>query len=242
MISATVELGHTYANDERLLPITTAASADFVYSGSFGEIGYNDTPGARQIRTIAGSVGDSVVRVALIDDVLLREQQKPRPEWTPENSGEVYAHQIDAWQRWERFIDASVGATALGANVSTENIFFERSFEGRGRQLAHQIKTMQLPEGYRTNASGSRLKIGPKSQLREIPLLGYSGVTDRTFPSCEVLDLAWLQKRLTIAPKAITILPRTENYVRQQANVATLAELIGISSDSFETIFYEPTA
>jgi hypothetical protein len=240
MVTATIEIGHTYADGERLLPGGAEGSADFTHIGHFGSIEFMDTLEAQRLRCIAQSLGGPAMRVALIDDTLLRERQGPRPKWTSENHGEKYAGLVNDWVRWERFVDASVAATAFGAGVETDKIFFERSFEKEARDIVQKIISMELPVGYRLSQNQSRLKIGPKSQLRTIPLQGYKGVGDPTFPSCEVLDLAWLQKRLTIAPKAVTVLPGTDFYSKEQANLATLAALIGISHDSHETIFINP--
>ena len=97
---------------------------------------------------------------------------------------------------------------------------------------------MSLPEGYRLSQDGRKLKL-PKSS-GTIRLMGKDGVDDPTYPSCEILDLAWLQKRLGIASEAVTVLPR--RYLPQQERVSVLADLVGIDSDSYTTVLYPPTS
>lgn len=220
MASATVEIGHTYAPD-RLVKLAGGEGTGDLYAPEIGRA-FHDTPEAARIRRIAEYFGESAIRVALVDDVALIESQKKSSE---------------QW-RWQLFLNASFAGVRLGTGVERNRLFRESEFEQAGRDIVAEIKDMGLPDGYRLSENG-RLKLitGSGKDRFTIPLQGFSGVEDPTYPSCQVLDLAWLQKRLTIAPEAITVLPST--YEEQQRGVEILAGLMGIDKDSYTTVIYD---
>lgn len=213
-----VEIGHRYAPD-RLAQLSSAEEADF-YSTAL-QRHFKDTPEAARLRRIADFFGHSAVRVALVDDIDLRQRQRKS---------------ADSW-RWQMFHNTSIESVALGAGVDRQRVYKESEFEQSARALVAEIQSMELPEGYRLSQKGDKLKIGSGKELHTIALQGYPGVEDPTFPSCEVLDLAWLKKRLTLAPAAITVLPST--YAGQQERVDTLATLIGIDPEVRTTVLYD---
>lgn len=220
MTSATIEIGHTYAPD-RLVKLAGGEGTGDLYSPELGRA-FHDTPEAARLRRIAEYFGDSAIRVALVDDVALSERQKKSSE---------------QW-RWQHFLNASLAGVQLGTGVERHRLFRESEFEQAGRDIVAQIQAVELPNDYRLSEKG-RLKLitGSGKDRFTIPLQGFSGVEDPTYPSCQVLDLAWLQKRLTIATQAITVLP--SSYEDQQRGVEILAGLMGISKESYYTVVYD---
>jgi hypothetical protein len=212
----TVEVGHTYSPN-RLVQLSTPEESDF-YSTALGRH-FKDTPEAAQLRELASSFGEATLRVALVDDVIPKDKQRKS---------------ADSW-RWQMFMNASAESVVLGTGITQSELYYESNFEAAGRDLVAQIQTMTLPEGYRLSQAGDKLKIGSGKAVKTIRLQGYTDIEDPTFPSCEVLDLAWLQKRLSLAPEAVTVLP--EEFADQQERVAVLASLIGIDPSTYSTVF-----
>ncbi len=211
----TVEVGHVYSPN-RLIQLSSPEESDF-YSRALGRH-FKDTPEAARLRDIAGSFGEATLRVALIDDVLPKDAQRKS---------------ADSW-RWQLFMNTSAESVILGTGITQSELYYESNFETAGRDIVAQIQAMDLPEGYRLTQAGDKLKVGSGKAMRTIRLQGYSGIEDPTFPSCEVLDLAWLEKRLTLAPESVTVLP--EGFIDQQERVAVLAELIGIDPSAHSTV------
>lgn len=220
MPAATVEIGHVYAPD-RLVDLARSDESGDFYSARLGRA-FNDTAEAARLRKIADDVGESAIRVALIDDVVAKEKMKVSEE---------------PW-RWQQFLNVCYESIRLGTGVEQSNLFYETDFEQRGRDIVAYIQTTELPREYRLSQSHHKLTAGSGSNRTQIPLTGFEGVEDPTFPSCQVLDIAWLEKRLTLAPKAITVLPAS--YQEQQRGVGVLAGLMGIDSSSHATVFYNP--
>lgn len=214
MYTATVEIGHTYAPD-RLINLAGASEPGDFYSLSLGRA-FNDTEEAACLREIADSIGESALRVALIDDVVVKQKMKAS----------------EAPWRWQHFLNACSESVMLGTGVKQSELFYESNFEQAGRDIVAEIQAMRLPEGYSLSRSGRRLI---KASGFQIQLQGFEGIEDPSFPSCPVLDTAWLQKRLTLAPSAITVLP--VSYRKQQEGASMLATLTGISSGSYVTVF-----
>jgi hypothetical protein len=195
-MTATLELGHTYS--PALLGIQRA---------------YDE-------RRIANFFGNSVIRVALIDDIAVKEKQRKS---------------VDPW-RWQMFMNRCTEDVLATTGVESKDLYYESGFEKDARALVEAITDWQLPEGYRVSQNGRRLISNVDGERSSISLRGFRGVDDQTYPSCEVLDLAWLQKRLSIAPEAITILP---SYMEEQQNrVNILAGIAGIDESSHTTALY----
>lgn len=215
MSFVTVEIGHTYA-PERLVPLARNGGGDFNGHG----LSFTDTPEAKRLRNFADCFGPAV-RVALFDDVVANQEQ---------------ANSTDEWRR-SMFMGISQISIALGTGA--ERVYRESQFESAGRTIVDEIQDMSLPKGYRLSKDGSKLKL-PKGMIpntKTISLTGFAGVEDQTHPSCEVMDTAWLQERLTIAPEAITILP--SELEGQQARASILADLVGIPSSVYSTVLYD---
>jgi hypothetical protein len=191
---------------------------------------FTDTPEAARLRSIADGLGERTVKVALLDDVVMAHRQKLSEE--------------DSW-RWAMF--TGVSYESLKAGTGAEIVQQESQLEHDGRTLVSIIRTMDLPEGYRLSQDGRKIIVGSGKSREYIPLEGYGwnlgswgSIDDPTFPSCEVLDLAWLRKRLDIAPEAVTVLPDTEWYRRQQRGVELLSKLFPDMQDkSIRSIFID---
>lgn len=220
MSNATLEIGHTYAPD-RLVPLAGAHERGNFYSANLRRA-FNDTAEAQQLRGIADSFGEYVTRVALIDDVAVREAQRKSTE--------------NSW-RWQHFLNASAASVVAATGIERSHLFYESAFEQAGRDIVAHIQDMALPEGHRLSRDGRKLVTGSGKNRFSIPLQGFRGVEDPSYPSCQALDTAWLQKRLTFAPEAITVLPA--GYEEQQRGVEALAELMGIDGDAYRTVIYD---
>lgn len=194
---STIELGHTYAPHLLVLQEISAPTAEFAFG---------DTEVARSLRDIAEHLGPSAVKVALLDDIIARDRQ---------------VKSQDSW-RWELFIQRSIAS--LRAGTGAEVVACESNFVAAGREIVERIHTMCLPDDYRLSKDGRRLLVGSGDERLRIPLLGFKGVENRDHPSCPVLDFAWLDYRLGIAPEAVTILGR--QYSEQQRQVGVLADLL----------------
>ena len=215
---ATIEIGHTYAPD-RFVHFATAEETTDFYSPELHRA-FTDNPEAARLRKIAEYFGESVIRVALVDDVVLRQQQK---------------HSQDSW-RWQIFSNVTSASVKLGTGVEWSRLFHESNFEQSGREIVSHIQTMELPESHRISRDGTKLITGSGKDRFSIPLQGFKGVVDPTYPSCQVLDAAWLKKRLTLAPEAITVLP--SSYIEQQRGVELIAELLGVDRSSYSSVIY----
>src|ERR1700722_2006393 len=95
----TVEIGHTYA-PERLVSLSGNDSDGDFYSTRLDRY-FNDSLEAQRLRRIADYFGPSATRVALLDDVSVRQTQK--------GSG-------DSW-RWQHFINTSAESLILGTGI-----------------------------------------------------------------------------------------------------------------------------
>jgi len=220
MSNVTVEIGHSYAPD-RLIRFAHADEDGDFYSPELGRA-FTDTEEAARLRRIAEYCGESAIRVALVDDIAAKEKQKASE---------------DPW-RWQQFLNASYVGVKYGTDVEWNRLFHESDFEKAGRGIISQIQNMELPDGFRLSQDGRKLITGSGKDRFSIPLQGFKGVDDLSYPSCQVLDLAWLQKRLTIAPEAITVLPA--GYDEQQRGVEILADLIGVDKDTCTTVYFDP--
>ena len=219
MSNITVEIGHSYAPD-RLVRFARADEDGDFYSPELDR-SFTDTEEAARLRKIAEFFGESAVRVALVDDIAAKEKQKKS---------------VDEW-RWQAFLNASYAGVKYGTGVEWNKLFKESDFEQSGRDLVTQIQAMELPVGYRLSQDGRKLITGSGKDRFSILLQGFKGVDDPSYPSCQVLDLAWLQKRLTLAPEAITVLP--SDYEEQQRGVEILADLTGVDKDTYSTVYYD---
>lgn len=219
MSNVTVEIGHTYAPD-RLVRFARGDEGGDFYSPELDRT-FTDTEEAARLRKIADYFGESAVRVALVDDIAAKEAQK-------KSAG-------NSW-RWQQFLNASYEGVKFGAGVERSRLFHESDFEQAGRDIVSQIQAMELPEGYRLSQDGRKLITGSGKDRFSIPLQGFKSVEDASYPSCQVLDLAWLQKRLAMAPEAITVLPAS--YEEQQRGVEVLADLVGLGRDVHTTVYY----
>lgn len=215
MYSHTVEIGHTYAPD-RLGPFAPEGHEGRRAPG-YDRV-FTDSPEAARLRALAQDIGDKSLVVALVDDVAVRERQR--------NSD-------DPW-RWQAFIDASKASVV--AATGAEIVEYESAFALRARDMVEEIRTMELPTDYRLSETGNKLIFGSGKTKVRIPLVGFGGVDDPTHPSCQMLDLAWLEHKLSLAPDAITVLP--QGYEEQQEQVRLLADLFPqIDQHSIESRF-----
>lgn len=212
----TVEIGHTYA-PERLIHLSSSAGGDF-YS-SYIDRYFDDTPEAARLRNLADYFGTFATRVALLDEVIARQSQRKSE---------------DSW-RWQHFINASAESVILGTGISRENLFYESDFEQAGRDLVTEISSGPLPSGHRLSKDGRKLIVGSGNDRFSVPLRGFKDHDDLSYPSCQVLDVTWLLKRLTMAPSTVTVIPRS--YTEQQRGVQILAGLVGINPNSYSTLF-----
>ncbi len=216
----TVEIGHTYA-PYRLLPLNVGAD-------EYGQRMFSDTPKAAHMRELASNLGAGTLRVALLDDVVVAKRERESEE--------------NSW-RWSLFTGTSEQSLQIGTGA--EIVQRESQLEPEARRLIEQIRTMDLPEGYRLSQDGRKIITGTGDDRFYVPLEGYHAtaggigtIDDPTHPSCQMLDLAWLRKRLAIAPDAVTVLPDTEWYRRQQRGVEILSRLFPDMHDAhIETIF-----
>lgn len=209
MVSSTIEIGHTYAPDLLVPSICALNEAAFEFS---------DTPYAGKLRAIAYQIGKDATRVAFVDDIAARNEQRKS---------------ADGW-RWELFIQRSAQSVRVGTEASI--IAFESEYVQRGRELVEEISTMELSSGYRMSDNQQKLVVGSGKTKTRIPLVGFKGIEDESHPSCQVLDLAWLEHRLTIASEAITVLP--VKYESQQNQVKLLADLFPhLSSEKMTNYF-----
>ena len=224
MAHATIEIAHTYAPEVLMYDLQRAVyERHDVYRDRADEIIQKHSERIDEIERlgrIATFFGEDVTRVAFIDDVA--EQQKilrePNSVWWRRNS--IYWRTTNSVKR----------------ATNAKEIFYESDFEQAGRDMVAQIQQIDLPDGYRLSPDGRKLITGRGNERFSVPLQGFKGCEDPTFPSCQVLDLTWLQKRLTIAPHAITILP--VGYEEQQRGVEILADLVGVDKDTYQTVFH----
>lgn len=209
-MSKVIELGHTYAPD-RLIPLSTG---DRVNGNEF-----LDTASARRLRELAKSLGRPAVWVALLDDVVMRQQMR-RSE--------------DPW-RLRAFLDASTQSVRAGTRADV--VCYESAFELEARKIVDVIRGSSLPQGARLSKDENRLLVGSGNDRSRIPLVGFREVEDPTYPSCQVLDLAWLNYKLTLGEEAVTIL--SESYENQQRQVAELARITGVDMGRVTSVFVE---
>ncbi len=147
--------------------------------------------------------GDTIV--TLVDDVVPRNEQRKSQ---------------DSW-RWQMFINRtheSVEKT-LGSKVA-----FESTMEVMARKISEQLATVDLPEGVRWNEKRNKLIFGSGKSKQSVSIAGYSDIHDRTYPSCEVLELGWIEERLKDSEVIINILP--QEFLDQQKRVELLAGLL----------------
>lgn len=211
MTQCTIEIGHTYV-PERLTDILPERDND-------GQFQFADTEQAKELRELADTVAPGAIRVALIDDVEARERQRKSQ---------------DSW-RWAMFIGASLESVSFGTQADIVEL--ESRFESPGRRLTQEIKNMELPKDYRFSQDGKKLIVGSGKGREVISLEGFSEVEDPTYPSCQMLDLAWLQHRLTLAPHAVNVLPKS--FKEQQKQVGLLADLFPDISGRLTTQFID---
>jgi len=212
MIQRTVEIGHTYA-PQRLVPLSDARSA--------GEAKFQVTAQAARLQAIAGELGEQSLRVAFVDDVIARDKQRKSI--------------AEGW-RWQLFIGLS--GESVRAGTGAELVAFESAYEPRARQMIDELRASGLPTGYRLSQGGRQLISGTGKSKMRIPLEGFKGIDDVTYPSCQVLDLAWLEHRLQLAPEAVTILP--VGYEEQQRQVSILARAFpDLQETTVRSIFVE---
>lgn len=224
MSSVTVEVGHTYAPDE-LLPLSHGiVSSKFPIPVEYKpEYLIERIEHAERLHRLASYFGPEITKVALLDEVAVQ-------------------HKIDALPlsdqklKWQWKLRESEASLVRGAQ--TTEVYRESQFEQAGRAIVDHVQTMDLPDGYRLSQDGRKLKTGSGKNMFVVPLQGFNGVDDPTHPSCQVLDVAWLQKRLTLAPEAVTLLPA--GYEDQQRGVEILADLIGVDRASYHTVIYDP--
>jgi len=145
-------------------------------------------------------------RDSLIDDVLVREQQRVSS---------------DAW-RLQLFINLSSESVvrAIGATVHFEASFIER---GRALQttLLERARELKLPVD-----NEEKVLIPSTKSFVAVRLSGFKGVADPHHPSCAVLDLAWIEWRLQNYSRVFTALPL--KYLAQQRQVAALTALAAL--------------
>lgn len=208
---STIEIGHTYA-PERFTDL-------MVGRDSRGQLQFKDKEHAKELRELADTISPDGIRVALVDDVAAREKQKKSQ---------------DSW-RWAMFIGATVESVRFGTQA--DFVELESRFELPARRLTQEIKNMELSEDYRFSQDGKKLIVGSGKGREVISLEGFSGVEDPSYPSCQMLDLAWLQHRLTLAPYAINVLPRS--FEEQQKQVGLLADLFPEAKSRFVTEFID---
>lgn len=156
-----------------------------------------------------------VERVALLDDLAVREEQR--------SSGERW--------RWELFLHASRQSLVIGAGA---RVFDESRFVPRGRELQEEIvqasaaRGVPLLDGRVTLATS----MGPVS----VRVSGFAGITELLHPSCAVLDLAWCEWRSSRYETVLTALPAS--FFRQQLQVAALSALLQIPGrERLRTVF-----
>lgn len=116
---STVEIGHTYAPN-RLVKLN-GPTQDF--PAPFG-YHFSDTPEAKKAREIAESFGAGVIRVALIDDVLMK-QRVAQSEDVP---------------RWILFKTLGEAGVVAGTGVSSSELYHESDYESSGRDIIAHIQ------------------------------------------------------------------------------------------------------
>jgi hypothetical protein len=220
-----LELCHIKA-PERIVPLTQQAPIDrsrtcFAYDqNAIARLQLGLGALEQQIRQrFALDDATAIVRMALLDDVLAREEQNVSIN--------------NSW-RHELFIQASLHALAQGVGGEA---YQESDFRPQGKILQESVRLRagQLkPENH-----ASRVEINTSHGKIAAKIAGFTGVEDATCPSCAILDLAWTQWRTTQHEQVFTVLPI--EYKEQQLQVAALAALIDLPKrDSIWAIFVDP--
>lgn len=194
------------------MPSDVSVEIGHIYTPDY----HKDVP-TRLLEQAAKAREDGAMLLTLVDDVEATESLKLSQ---------------DSW-RWQMFIDRS--AESARENFGSQ-VYFESWFESKARKIREELVTMELPPGYKLSKTGDKMIVGDKRDKVRISLSGFGGVDDPTYTSCEVLELAWLEHRLGLANKAVSILPAV--FVEQQKRVELLARLLPkFAGKSIETVF-----
>lgn len=107
---------------------------------------------------------------------------------------------------------------------SPMSIIHESDFIPRSLELVEEIrdKVSETP-GVRLTNGGNSLVMGSGDDKRRVRLMRYRHLDD--LPSCEVMDLAMYEKRLSSSDETFTVID--ENYRDQQHRVRALADILG---------------
>jgi hypothetical protein len=200
-MKVSVEYGHTYSSDElytRGLPSHDLVEKDQLSRGLTKFEQACMTVGNDAAR-LAEEAGFEVKRHVLIDDVELAAQQhKSQDSERFQLTRARMHHAVEALYRPDEVVhEADLASDAL-----------------RNIDLITQA----------TGKDQTHVKANTTTGPQRIRLRGFRDIADAAHPSCDVLDLAWHQKRAQDAEVLITVLH--QNYAHQQARVHALAELV----------------
>lgn len=155
--------------------------------------------------------GYSAELAFLVDDVSLHK------EWKHSSQLRYVESRGIARTLQEQYLDQ--GYSPLAGNRMQESRFVDK-----GVAVVERIKAaIANSEDFRLSEDGNSLIYREDGQKKRIKLMGYLG--DQALPSCEVLDLAVYEEKLSRADVAVTVIP--EVYKGQQERVHKLMSIIG---------------
>ena len=168
------------------------------------------------VATRFGIPTEDILRLALLDDVVACERKR----------------QSSDPARWELFSAVSRASVAAATDAQ---IYLESSFASRGRELQALIRQVATSRGIQIK-DDSKIFIPTSHGVVDVQISGFKGVTDRSHPSCAVLDLAWTEWRLRHQHRTFTALPN--DYFKQQRQVAALAALVDLPRRELATALF----
>jgi hypothetical protein len=216
VVSTSIEVGHRYS--EEVFPVLDELGVIMDPHKPDEKHRALDTPKSLEV---ARALAPHATRFALLDDtVLAQAAQKVRPD-----------------ERWRIDFTRQRMLAAVQTDTGADQIYLESSLEAPARYLVGLIQQVAPTKGHRiAPEKGNKLFIDG-DRKNNFKLMGKEGIDDPTYPSCELLDLAWLMIRTQNYDKVITVLPRS--FEGQQERVAFLATLIGIKPEAYATEFYD---
>lgn len=148
-----------------------------------------------RIAGIAASCSDNPIILSLIDDIRCSEYEA-------------------------RFTEYSVIEV-----LDVDETFYESHYRLPAMGLMRQLHECTLPDGIRFSKDNCKLIVGSGKRRQRIALAGFSDIEDPNYPSCQMLDAAWMLDRLqSVAPKACNVLPIA--FRDQQHQVAIIATIL----------------